>query len=210
MFQGQGDYYCINGCFSYPIKINKIKDFIKLSEINNVDQVICYQVHPSCFSFKQAMENKYKVIKMDLSLMDENTLLSLDFFYLGLSCQMQVEFFDEYYFGISLVHSIEDQISKEKHLKLKESFYSLLDPIYGNDGYEKWLLSLKDIQKDDFSMFDNNFYINKELYHKMNINCFDIKNDIILMNGLYYLRQSKKIYETIYNHFYKVIKSMVK
>ena len=108
------------------------------------------------------------------------------------------------------MHCIEDQISEEKHLKLKESFYSLLDPIYGNDGYEKWLLSLKDIQEDDYSMFDNNFYVNKELCQKMNIARFDIKDDIILKNGLYYLRQTKKIYETIYHHFYNVAKSMVK
>ena len=30
MFQEKGEYYCINGCLSYPMDMTRIKDFIQL------------------------------------------------------------------------------------------------------------------------------------------------------------------------------------
>ena len=208
MFQGQGDFYCMNGCFSYPMKISTIKSFFgQLTGINNIDQIICYDIHPNEFSYQNAMDAKYRVKKTGLSILDTTTLLSLDFFYYDLSCQLQANFFDDGYYCLSLVHNAEEGISEEKYLKLKKCFYSSLKPIYGNDGYEKWLVSLNDIQKDDYSIFDNNFYISRELCERMNNGSLNVRSDTItvLENGIYYTKQSKVKQKALFGSFYDAV-----
>ena len=133
--------------------------------------------------------------------------MSLDFFYCGLSCQLQANFFDDCYYCLSLVHNAEKGLSEEKYLKLKKCFYSSLKPIYGNDGYEKWLVSLNDIQKDDYSIFDSNFYISRDLCKRMNNGSLNVKSDtaIILKDGIYYTKQSKAKQKELFCSFYDAV-----
>lgn len=205
MFKEKGYYYCINGCFSYPIKTDGIKEFIQKSfGINRIEQIVYYDIHPDKFSYQRAMNEEYEVKKGSIFSL-ETTLLSLDFYYHDLSCQLQIAFFDDFYYGISLVYNAE----KGTNLDLNKLFYSTLKPIYGNDGCEKSIVSLKDITSDDNSLFDNNFYISRELCEKMNIWFSAEKGKTILIseNGAYYLKQRKRKQNLLFRIFWDAIKS---
>lgn len=212
MFQEKGEYYCINGCFAYPIEMTRIKKFIEqLPKINRIDQIVCYDIYPNKFSYQKAMDEEYEIKKGGTSLLETTTLLSLDFFYYELSCQLQVAFLDNCYYCISLVYSAEKRISNEKALNLKKCFYSTLNPVYGNDGYEKWIISLKDIQKDDCSILSNNFYISRELCERMTNVFLNVRSDTvtILKDGIYCTKQSKIKRKELFRSFYDAVTKII-
>lgn len=209
MFQEKGEYYCINGCFSYPMDITGIKNLIEqLPGINRIEQIVCYDVYPNKFSYHKAMDEEYEIKKGSISSIETMTLLSLDFFYYELSCQLQVSFLDDCYYCISLVYSAEKRISEEQATSLKKCFYSTLKPVYGNDGDEKCITSLKDIEKDDYDIFSNNFYISGELCEKMNDVFLNVRSDTvtILKDGIYCTKQSKVRQKELFGYFYDAVK----
>lgn len=213
MFQEKGEYYCINGCLSYPMDMTRIKDFIhQLPKTSKVEQIICYDIHPNAFSYQNAMDEEYEIKKGRISSLETTTLLSLDFFYCELSCQLQVSFLDNCYYCISLVYSAEKIFSCEKESNLKKFFYSTLKPIYGNDGNEKWLVSLNDIQKDDYSIFDNNFYISRGFCERMNNDFLNAGSDTItiLKDGIYCMKQSKAKQKNLFYSFYDAVIEITK
>ena len=209
MFQEKGEYYCINGCFSYPVDMTRIKKFIyELPEISKIEKIICYDVHPNAFSYQNAMDEEYEIKEGNISSLETTTLLSLDFFYCELSCQLQVSFLDDCYYCITLAYSAEKFFSYEKALSLKKFFYSTLKPIYGNDGYEKGVISLKDIQRDDDLVFNNNFYISSELCKKMNNVFLNVGSDTVavLEDGIYCMKQSKLNQKMLFRSFYDAVR----
>ena len=208
MFQEKGEYYCINGCFSYPMDMTRIKLFIEeLPKISKIEQIICYDVHPNAFSYRKAMDEEYDIKKGEIPSLETTTLLRLDFFYCELSCRLQVSFLDNCYYCISLVYSAEKTFSYEKDLSLKKFFYSTLKPIYGNDGCEKWVISLKDIQRDDDLVFSNNFYISGEVCERMNNVFFHVGSNTIavLKDGIYCMKQSKAKQKKLFRSFYDAV-----
>lgn len=170
MFNGTGEYYCINGFFKYPVNMNAIISFLKeLPKTSDFDEITCYDIQPDTFSYISAMEDEYQIAKSELPSLSAKTLLRMDFYYFDLSCQLQMQPFDETYYGLSLVYSYDDRISEERLWLLKEAFYRTLKPIYGNDGQEKGAFSIKQISKIDYDLFNNNFYISQILLKKMGI-----------------------------------------
>lgn len=140
MFVGTGEYYCINGGFSYPPKMDGIKSFLEnLTDVNRIEEVTCYDVNPCEFVYETAMDDGYRIVKGELSLLETATLIDLDFYYGDLSCRLLVQFLDEQKYCVSLVYSAENIVSEDRILELKKHFYSALKPIYGNDGIEKSL-----------------------------------------------------------------------
>lgn len=207
MFYNQGEFYCINGCFRYPINMNRILNLLnELPEINNIDEVVYYDIHPNQFLYESVMNSRYKIRKGDLSSLSTKTLLSIDFYYFDLSCQLQMEFFDDLYYGLSLVYNYEDKMSSQQDRLLKEMFYRNLRPIYGNDGHEKGAFSLEQISKNDYDLFDNNFYICDNIYQKLGNHVGQIKNSKTLKGcGVYFPKQNESISQTLFSAFLKII-----
>lgn len=86
-----------------------------------------------------------------------------------------MEPFDETYYGLSLVYRYDDRVIDERLWVLKETFYRNLKPIYGNDGHEKGAFSIKQINKTDYDLFNNNFYISQTVLKKMGIQSSRLK-----------------------------------
>lgn len=207
MFQGQGEYYCINGCFAYPVNADGIREFaLQLPETGECGQMIGYDICPEQFVYQRAMNEEYAVKSEPLSSFHEMTPISCDFDYAHISCRLQVDIFDDCYYGISVVYSMENKLPAEKQLRLKENFYTILKPMFGNDGHEKWLPSPKDMQKDDDSVFDNNFYIRKDLCSKMPASCFGATDCLTWDGGVYYPKQPKRIYQSLYRAVFDAVR----
>lgn len=207
MFCSDGEYYCINGCFRYPVDMNAIINFLnRLQGINSLDEITCYDIHPGLFSYESAMNDKYPIIKGTPSLLSAKTLLRMDFYYFNLSCQLQVEYFDDSYYGLALIHNNDDRIGDEIDWLLKEAFYRILKPIYGNDGHEKGAFSLKQLKKTDCDLFNNNFYISDNVLQKADEQFNNIKGAKRIKDcGIYYLKGDKAISESLFHDFLKII-----
>lgn len=207
MFCSEGEYYCINGCFCYPVNMNAIINFLnELQGISNLDEITCYDIQPGLFSYESAMNDEYQIIKGNISSLSAKTLLRMDFYYFDVSCQLQVEYFDDSYYGLTLIHNNDDKISEEFDWLLKETFYRILKPIYGNDGHEKGAFSLNQLKKMDCDLFNNNFYISNDINQKIGKRFNSIKGAKIIKDcGIYYLKGDKAISELLFYAFLKII-----
>ena len=88
------------------------------------------------------------------------------------------------------MHSCEDKIDEENHRFLIEAFYSIFKPIYGNDGIEKGVLSVNQVTKKDYHLFNNNFYISDCFLKRMQNGVLCDKEKIVRMeSGIYFLKQ---------------------
>ena len=82
MFAGNGDYYCINAYFSYPINVNNLLTFIKqLSHISQIDNINIYDVNYQDYVYDDFMDGKYLCYKGSLVSIEDNVLESLEFVY---------------------------------------------------------------------------------------------------------------------------------
>ena len=211
LFCGIGDYYCINGCCQYPLDMNAIICFLnELPGLTNFDEITYYDIHPNLFSFEAAMNNEYPVIKGDLSLLSIKTLMKMDFHYFDVSCQLQIELFDDSYYGLALIYNYEDRVSKEFDSLLKETFYRTLKPLYGNDGHEKGVFSLNQLDKVDFDLFNNNFYICDNIHIKMKkpVNAI-IRGKPIKGCGIYYIKGDVTKTKAFFYAFIKTIRKEI-
>lgn len=54
MFQVKGEFYCINGCFQYPINMKAVMTFLdELPQITNINEIVCYDIDQSCFLMRR-------------------------------------------------------------------------------------------------------------------------------------------------------------
>lgn len=207
MFQVKGEFYCINGCFQYPINMETVMTFLdELPQITNINEIICYDIEPKLFSYEKAMEDEYVVSKIERSSLPIKTLLRLDFCHCGESYRLQMEPLDDTYYSISLMHSCEDKIDEENHRFLIETFYSILKPIYGNDGIEKGVLSVNQVTKKDYDLFNNNCFISDCFLKRMQNGVLCDKENIVRMeSGIYFLKQSIATAKLLFSSFVRVV-----
>ena len=205
MFIGTGEYYCINGCFKYPVDMGAIIRFLnELPKTSGFDEITCYDIQPDLFSYVAAMEDEYPITKSDLLSLSAKVLLRMDFYYFDLSCQLQMEPFDETYYGLSLVYRYDDRVIDERLWVLKETFYRNLKPIYGNDGHEKGAFSIKQINKTDYDLFNNNFYISQTVLKKMGIQSSRLKEVKTIDGcGIYCPIQDETTSKLVFTAFFK-------
>ena len=207
MFQEKGEYYCINGCFQYPIDMQRIKGFLnKVSRRDRVDNIICYGIKPNMFSYEMVMSGNYDANEVNFDDLDNMTLVRLDFDIGHFWGRLLVEPLDSRYYAICILLNGEKN-QKEEYEQLAKMFYYIMQPIYGNEGIEQFILTPNKMTKRDYMLFGNSFYIGGLKNNRMFDMLPDISsNTIINEGGVYYQNLLEKDVKKVFYTFLKVLK----
>ena len=210
MFTIEGEYYCINGCLKYPACNKKIFNFIEHIAPNcNVEEAKYYKVSPDDFNYDRAMDGLYNEgIKRNFPVTADfpYTFISLDFYTLSTPCRLIAEFFDSDYYGISLLFNSETLTLDVVRNRIVIPFYRFISPIYGNNGVEKAVFSLNQIDATDGDMFKSDFMLNYTVCENINKKYLEKASSVIPIKnvGIYFPKQNKNISESIFHDFLQI------
>lgn len=198
MFKSDGFYYCLNACLDYPMDMEKIKGFLRKISADSIENVTCYNVTANAFSYDNAMNNLYDMVKGDIRLLDTMVLESIDFCCFGCDFRLQIELYDEGFYGITLIHNLNDGLVDENWRIIRHQFYNCIKPICGNEGAEKSLYSICSLNKEDVELFRNHVYIRNMVagcLSKARNQCEELED------GVFYAKLEEKDYSKLLECF---------
>ena len=212
MFTIKGEYYCINGCLKYPIN-NKIVFKLIQCLVPNcvVDEVQYYQISPDEFKYDDAMDgilNEDTLQHFSLTEDFSYTITSLDFYTYNFPCRLIFEYLDNDYYGISLLFSSDALTLDAIRESIIVPFYQFINPIYGNNGIEKAVLSLKQIDVTDSDIFNSEFMLSYAICEKIGKKHLKKAIGVIPIKdvGIYFPQQNSKISKLIFSKLLECIK----
>ena len=171
MFIIQGEYYCINGCLKYPVNNKKVFNIIQyLAPSCTVEEAEYYKISPENFHYDGAMEGRFKEDKLQDFFATADfpyTFIFLDFHSFSGPCRLLFQFFDNDYYGISLLFSSDVSTIDSIREQIIIPFYQSISPIYGNNGVEKAVFSLNQIDSTDCDLFNSDFMLNSTICEKI-------------------------------------------
>lgn len=207
MFNIEGEYYCINGCLEYPLSNKKVFKLIQsLASGCIVDEVQYYRISPKDFKYDDAIDGilnedtlRHFLITVDFPY----TITSIDFYSYNFPCRLIFEFLDNDYYGISLLFSSDVLSLDSIRERIIIPFYQSVDPVYGTNGVEKAVFSLNQIDVTDSDIFNSDFMLSKAICEKIGKKCIERAIGIIPIKdvGIYFPKQTKKIFESIFHKF---------
>lgn len=205
MLTGEGEYYCVNGCLKYPVNNKIIFNLIRyLDPSCDIEKVEYYKVEPYNFNYDQAMNGLYEEEKHKNVLMTADfsyTFTSLEFYSFNLPCRLVFEFFDNDYYGISLLFSSDVSTLKSFRDRTIIPFYQIVNPIYGTAGIEKAIFSLNQIDITDSDVFNSEFMLSDEICEGIDKKHLEKAINVIPIKGvgIYFPQQNRKTYEQIFH-----------
>lgn len=211
MFTIKGEYYCINGCLKYPISNEKVFNLIHcLASSCIIEEAKYYKIEPDNFNYDKAMAGFFHEDKRHDFLVKADfpyTFISLDFQSFNMPCRLILEYLDNDYYRISLLFSSDVTTLDSVRERIIIPFYRFVNPIYGNNGIEKAIFSLNQIDVTDSDIFNSQFMLNYEICEKIGIKCFEKASGIIPIKdvGIYFPQQNTKIFESIFHEFLKSV-----